>query len=44
LYSLVTLLRGDLAGVQRIAGVRSIDEEVAEETHGMDLKKQVGGA
>lgn len=44
LYSLITLLRGDLAGVQRIAGVRSIDEEVAEETHGMDLKKQAGGA
>ncbi len=43
LYSLMTLLRGDIAGVQRIAGVRSIDEEVAEETHGMDLKNQAGG-
>ena len=44
LYSLMNLLRGDIAGVQRIAGVRSIDEEVAEETHGMDLKNQAGGA
>lgn len=44
IYSLITLLRGDIAGVQQIAGVRTIDEEVAEETHGMDLKKQAGGA
>ena len=44
LYSLLTLLRGDIAGVQRIAGVRSIDEEVAEETHGMGPKAPAGGA
>ena len=44
LYALMNLLRGDLAGVQRIAGVRSIEEEIDEETHGMDLKKQAGGA
>ena len=43
LYALMNLLRGDLAGVQRIAGVRSIEEEIDEETHGMDLKKQAGG-
>ena len=29
------LLCGDLAGVQRIAGVRTLDVEVEEETHGM---------
>lgn len=29
------LLRGDLAEVQRIAGVRTLDEEVEEETHGI---------
>jgi TRAP-type C4-dicarboxylate transport system permease small subunit len=42
LYSLMTLLRGDLAGVQRITGVRSIDEEVKDETHGMGIKAHAG--
>jgi len=44
LYSLMTFLRGDFDGVQRLAGVRSIDEEVAEETHGMGTKAPAGGA
>jgi len=29
------LLRGDMATVQRLAGVRTLDEEMAEETQGM---------
>jgi len=44
LYSLLTLLRGDIAGVQRIAGVRSIEEEVISETHGMGTNTPAGGA
>ena len=44
LYSLLTFLRGDFAGVQLIAGVRSIEEEVSEETHGMGTKASPGGA
>jgi len=38
LYALVGLLRGDLDQVQAVAGVRSMDEEIQEETHGMGSK------
>ena len=34
LYTLVCILRGDLKTVSRIAGVRSHEEEILEETHG----------
>ncbi|MCA8928500.1 MAG: TRAP transporter small permease [Alphaproteobacteria bacterium] len=35
LHALVGLLTGDLDQVQRVAGVRSMEEEIEEETHGM---------
>ena len=32
-YGLVSLVRGDWATIRRIAGVRSVEEEISEETH-----------
>ncbi len=32
-YTLTALIRGDWATVRRIAGVKSVDEEISEETH-----------
>ncbi|MGI9335234.1 MAG: TRAP transporter small permease subunit [Gammaproteobacteria bacterium] len=37
-YSLAALLRGDVARVQRIAGALSVQEEIAEDTHGMNAR------
>lgn len=37
-YSLVTLLKGDIDGVNRIAGVPSVKETMDEETHGMGIR------
>lgn len=36
LYTVLSLLRRDLATERRIAGVLTIHEEIAEETHGID--------
>ena len=36
LYTLTSLARRDLAGVQQLAGALSVQDEIAEETHGMD--------
>jgi len=44
LHSLVGLLQGDFDRVQRVAGVRSIEDEIEEETHGMDTSARAGGA
>ena len=38
LYALISLLKGDLTQVQRVAGVPSMEEGIAEETHGMGIK------
>ena len=35
LFSLLFLLRGNLAMVRRISGALSIEEEIGEETHGL---------
>lgn len=35
IHALIGLVTGDLDRVQRVAGVRSLEEEISEETHGM---------
>jgi TRAP-type C4-dicarboxylate transport system permease small subunit len=35
LYTIVSLIKGDIAHVQRIAGALSVEDEIAEETHGI---------
>ncbi len=40
LYTLVSLLRGDVARVQRVAGAMSTQEEIVQETHGLDVVSQ----
>jgi TRAP-type C4-dicarboxylate transport system permease small subunit len=40
LYALVALMRGDVARVQRIAGAMNVEEEIATETHGLDVAKR----
>lgn len=40
IYALTALLRGDPQTVQAIAGTLSIEEEIGEETRGLDLDKQ----
>lgn len=37
-YTIAALLRGDSARVQQIAGAMSAEEEIASETHGLDIK------
>lgn len=39
-YSLTALVTGNLAVVQAIAGTLSVQEEIAEETHGIDVMKK----
>jgi len=39
LYSITALLRGDLKTVQSIAGTLSVEEEISEETKGMDVAR-----
>ena len=36
-YSIVMLLRGDFAGVNRVAGVMTVTEEIDTEIHGMEF-------
>ena len=38
LYTLVALIRRDTALVQRVAGAMSAQEEIVQETHGLDVK------
>lgn len=40
LYTLSALARGDTALVQRIAGARSAEEDIAQETHGINPQRQ----
>lgn len=42
LYTLIGLFRRDTALVQRIAGAMSAEEELIQETHGLDVKTNVG--
>ena len=44
LHALIGLLRGDLVRVQLTAGVRSLEDEIMEETHGMGINSKMGGA
>ncbi len=37
LYTLISLLRGDVDRVRRLAGARSTEEEITQETHGLDI-------
>ena len=39
-YALVSLLRGDVATVQRVAGAMNVEEEIAEGTQGMEVAKR----
>lgn len=39
LHALFGLVTGDLDRVQRVAGVRSVEEEIDEETHGMGTRR-----
>jgi len=45
-FAVLFLLRGNLAMVRRIAGVLSVEEEIDEETHGMERERgrPMGGA
>lgn len=38
LYTLIALIRGDLERVRRVAGAMSAQEELLQETHGLDVK------
>lgn len=40
LYAVVALLRGDTMLVKSIVGTMSVEEEISEETKGMDIKTQ----
>lgn len=42
LYTLLALLRGDIARVQRVAGAMSAEEEIVQETHGLDVVTRHG--
>jgi len=42
LHSLIGLLQGDLNRVQMAVGVRSVEDEVLEETHGMGVHLKTG--
>lgn len=44
LHSLIGLLQGDLKRVQMTVGVRSLEDEIMEETHGMGTDLKTGGA
>lgn len=39
LHAVIGLVTGDLDRVQRVAGVRSVEEEIDEETHGMGTRR-----
>ena len=41
-YVLVSLLRGDVATVQEVAGAMSVDKKIDEETQGMDAMREPG--
>ncbi len=43
IYALVALLRGDVVLVQHVAGAMNVEDEIAEETHGMDIAKSDSG-
>lgn len=42
LYTVVGLIRRDPALVQRIAGAMSAEEEIVQETHGLDVRTNLG--
>lgn len=42
LYTLISLLRGDAQRVQRVAGAMSTQEEITQETHGLDIVTSTG--
>lgn len=44
LYTLIALIRGDNNLVQRIAGAMSAQEEIDQETHGLDVVTQSSGS
>jgi len=44
LYTLIGLFRRDTALVQRIAGAMSAEEELIQETHGLDVKTNLGSS
>jgi TRAP-type C4-dicarboxylate transport system permease small subunit len=44
LHSLIGLLSGNLNRVQMTVGVRSLEDEIMEETHGMGANLKTGGA
>lgn len=39
-YVLVSLVLGDVATVQKVAGAMSVDKQIDEETHGMDTARK----
>ncbi len=43
IYALVALLRGDVTTVQRVAGAMNVEDEIASETHGLDVAKRTPG-
>lgn len=42
LYTFVALIRGNPGLVQRVAGAMSAEEEIVQETHGLDVKTNLG--
>ena len=43
LYTLISLIRGEPERVQRVAGAMSTEEEIGQETHGLDVATNTGG-
>ena len=43
IYALVSLARGDVSRVQRVAGAMNVEEEIEETTHGMEVSRSGGG-
>jgi len=42
LYTFVALIRGNAALVQKLAGAMSAEDEIIQETHGLDVKTNLG--
>ena len=43
LYTLISLIRGEPERVQRVAGAMSTEEEIGQETHGLDVATNTSG-
>lgn len=44
MYALISMIRGEPERVQRVAGAMSAEEEIDQETHGLDVVRQTGNS